>query len=923
MLEALKGSLLGRPGRPVRIGRYVLKRQLGRGGQGVVYVADDPKLDREVALKLLATESPDPREQERILREAQAMARLSHPNVVAVFEVGEHESKLFIAMEYVQGVTLAAWRGEERRTWQDILSKYLQAGRGLAAAHAVGLVHRDFKPGNALVGIDGRVRVLDFGLAIRRGEQVGTPPTEDPVSPASDAQARLTATGLTMGTPAYMSPEQIFGAPVDHRSDQFSLCVALWEALYGVRPFVGLSLAELRDRIKDGTMNAPNEAGVPTRLRAVLKRGLHAEPDARWPDVATMLAELEHVLSGGRHRSRAAGIVAGLAAGAGVFGLVVGEWQEQVRARALAGCEHAAALETARLWDDDRRARVRASLLGTGASHAKSTSDHVLGHLDAYADAWHAAHADACVAREVHASSMGDGSQRSAWCLEDRAMALSSLVEQLEHADDEVVARAVNAAASLARIAPCRDASELRRMPAPPEPAARQAVRDVRAQLYRARAMAATARYDDGLELARAARTSAASLERASLVAASSLVIGELLEDMGAYADAEAELADAYFTASHAHDLETAIGAANDLTHLVGVRLARHDDAMTWSRLGAVGLDELELPPDDRRRAAHASHLGLLHLVKGEHDTARQLLQRAVDLEEGALGPDHPRVAALLQNLAIAVSEDGDYDQAAALYGRAVTVGERALGPDHPQVGVYLGNLASVHLRTGDFAEAGRLSERALALQEAALDPWHPQLAIALANVGGAAMASGDLERAQALLGRAVAILERTLGPEHPDLGRMLGALANAKVYAADLEGAQVLQERSLAIVERALGPEHPDVAATLVDLAVVHFRMGDHERARLEAARAVAIVEAAHGPDHVSLGAMLALLASTYAARGDDAEALRLRRRAVDIFDAHEGVQHEEASTRLALAEALMAAESEPDPARAASPIR
>ena len=225
-----------------RIGRFVVEASIGEGGMGCVYRAFDPQLQRHVALKLLR--AADRNANARALREAQAMARLAHPHVIAVFDVGEHDGAIFFAMEMVDGMTLRDWIAEGPHPWREVLAKYRPAGEGLAAAHQAGLVHRDFKPANVLIGRDGRVQVTDFGLA--RGTAAISSdevPVAGTTHPSTDP--RLTQDGVVLGTPPYMAPEQSRGHDPDPRSDQYAFCVALYEALFGVRPFVADTRAQL------------------------------------------------------------------------------------------------------------------------------------------------------------------------------------------------------------------------------------------------------------------------------------------------------------------------------------------------------------------------------------------------------------------------------------------------------------------------------------------------------------------------------------------------------------------------------------------------------------------------------------------------------------------------------------------------------
>jgi serine/threonine protein kinase len=288
------------------LGRYVVLEPLGRGGMGVVYAAYDPALDRRVAVKLLRRASRDEKEQQRLLREGKVMARLSHANVVTVLDVGTIAERLFVAMELVDGQTLRAWC-RTPRSWRETVGMYLQAGRGLAAAHAAGIAHRDFKPDNVIVGRDGRARVLDFGLA----QDMATLPTVDLAAaasapaPATDDAARsvMTADGAIIGTPSYMSPEQLEGDAVDERADQFAFCASLWESLYGQLPFEGRDLLALLASVRSAKPRAAPGREVPSWIRAALERGLSEERDARFPSMNALLTALENDPSARRRRT--------------------------------------------------------------------------------------------------------------------------------------------------------------------------------------------------------------------------------------------------------------------------------------------------------------------------------------------------------------------------------------------------------------------------------------------------------------------------------------------------------------------------------------------------------------------------------------------------------------------------------------------
>jgi serine/threonine-protein kinase len=302
------------------VGRYVVVELIGAGAMGIVYLARDPELGRKVALKVLRTDrggSSASSGRTRMLREAQAMAQLSHPNVITIYDVGTVGDGVFLAMELVDGGTLRGWLRGSRHPWREVVAMCRRAAEGLAAAHAAGIVHRDFKPDNVLVGRDGRVRVTDFGLA-RSAGGVDLPETHP-----QELAASVTHTGTVLGTPAYMAPEQLAGSVTDARSDLFSFCVSFYEALYGERPFAGSTIFQLRQAIAKGAVVTPSTPAVPAWLRRLVVRGLRADPAERYPSVRALIDELDARLSRGRKRvaiTLLAGILSGAVAALAAFG---------------------------------------------------------------------------------------------------------------------------------------------------------------------------------------------------------------------------------------------------------------------------------------------------------------------------------------------------------------------------------------------------------------------------------------------------------------------------------------------------------------------------------------------------------------------------------------------------------------------------
>ena len=324
-MASMRQAMFGVTAPPVRIARFVLLEALGAGGMGIVYAAHDPHLDRRIALKVVKPDAARGRKDEaRLVREAQAMARLSHPNVVQIHEVGVWEERVYIAMELVPGRTLAAWLASGGHDWRAIVGAFIEAGRGLAAAHSVGIVHRDFKPENVLCGDDGRVRVTDFGLARGELETDRSAAEPDPADAVAGlAAASLTASGAVAGTPAYMAPELFLGQGATAASDQFSFCVALYHALHGLRPFAGGDRAALMAAVLAARRQEPERMRIPGQVHRALVRGLSTQSTERFPTMTALLAAIEPRRAGSAAGTAAASVLGALglaAAGIAVYG---------------------------------------------------------------------------------------------------------------------------------------------------------------------------------------------------------------------------------------------------------------------------------------------------------------------------------------------------------------------------------------------------------------------------------------------------------------------------------------------------------------------------------------------------------------------------------------------------------------------------
>jgi len=870
------------------VGRYVVLRRLGTGGMGVVYVAYDPELDRRVALKLVLPGRAGEDGRMRLLREAQALAKLSHPNVVAVHDVGTMGEQVWLAMELVRGQTLRAWF-EQRHHWRQVLAVMRRAARGLAAAHAAGLLHRDFKPDNVMVDERGRVRVMDFGLA--RAQPLETAPSAAEsmaeTSPSVDTLAlRVTQAGALVGTPLYMAPEQHLGRELTPAVDQFALCVSLWEGLYGERPFRGDTLEELLGAMLTGRVQEPAKSkAVPSWLRRVCERGLAVDPRQRFASIDALLAAL--VKARARARVRAGLVALGMVA---AIGLGAGASHRYGVAQATAACEtRGAEIEAA--WSPTRRQALHDALVATGVSYATTTADAVMPWLDRQATAWRHARVEACLDTEVRDTWDVELHDRAQWCLDERRLQLEALVDELTRADETVVAKAVPAAASLRSVAPCRDAKVLEALVAPPVELRGQ-LRAVQAEVARVDALDMAGRPLEGLERAREALVHAEALAWPSLVAVARSRVGLQLMRNGKYAEAEATLEDAYFAATEGVAPEVVFDSARMLVAVVGYDLTRHAEGRRWARHAEAARAGVH-DGDELRRASLLIHLALVQMSAAEHADAKAKLEEAVAIQERALGPDHLNVALSLVNLASVERALGHHQQAKALYSRTLWVFEESLGPHHPLVAKCLGNLGAIHQDAGAFEEAKALHERALAILERAQGSKHPDVALSLGNLAVAHEGSGDYAKARALLERALAIREATLGASHPSVATTLDHLANVHANMGDYAEAKALFERALSIREAALGPDHPSVAESLHNVAGVHAALGAYEDAKRLDERALAIGESALGPKHPTVARSLSSLAEVLEALGAYEDARALHERAIAIREESLGADH------------------------------
>ena len=885
------------------VGRYLVIERIGSGAMGVVYSAYDPELDRRVALKLLHPRraAADGRGHVRLQREAQAMARLHHGNVVTVYDVGAIEPSgrveasatalVFVAMELVEGTTLRRW-SQDLHAWREVVGLVVQAGRGLAAAHAAGLIHRDFKPENVLVDRDGRAVVTDFGLARDIDEPgssaSGTGDAEGEVPSASGWRSQLTRTGALVGTPSYMSPEQHRRAALDARADQFSFCVVLYEALYREHPFGNDSPQALIAALTRGEVSPP-PAGtrVPAWIRRILIRGLQLAPADRFADMNTLLAALidDPAMRSRRWLVLGGGALAIAGAAAGVQAL------RELPAVVIAPCTGASA-ELATVWTPARATAVHDALVAIATPYAREAADHVQTRLQGYAAEWIEGHTDACLAFEVRRDQSQQLFDRRMACLSRRRETLDLTAATLEHADAGVATRAVQTVATLPPISRCADAEALLAEVAPPEDAeTAAAVAEVARDLVEVDVLVSAGKNTLGGEHADTAIVLAERSGWAQAVADAKLARASLRERTGDPAGAAVDAAASYFSAVAVGDAALAAGAASLLVRTYGLRLADFEHAEQWIPHATAWVDRIGRGTEAEAKLHLA--VGWTRYRQGRFDEALAQFDARVAINEQLLGPGHYTLASDFLTIGSTLSELGRYDEAIAWQRRALTLLEDELGSDHPSIADALTNLGGTLTLVDQTAEALALLERGLAIRESLGEPDDPAIARLSNNIAG--LLAGEGRDAEALphFARARALLVAQLGEEHPDAATVIANEGASMVQSG--RGAQGIAalEQATAIRERTLGPDHVDVAESYYQLGHSLRTLGRLPEARRQLERAIDVLERAQGLEHPRLAEYLGEAARIAIAQGRFADATKQLERAIPLSERALGAEH------------------------------
>ncbi|MEP7125977.1 MAG: serine/threonine-protein kinase [Byssovorax sp.] len=853
------------------VGRYLLLEELGRGGMGIVFAAWDTDLGRRIALKLLLSPNADEARRVRLRREAQAMARLSHPNVVTVHDVGTHESGTFIAMELIDGSTLGAWL-KSKRTAPEVLRVLIAAGRGLAAAHAAGLVHRDFKPGNVLIARDGRVVVTDFGVArsdgsgpttsasnpahhdasatptTPRGPSAGSPegvPSPSPSgsgrrgrSPATGADATLdervtlddavTEDGEIIGTVGYMAPEQMKTQRADPRSDQFAFCVALYRALYGQMPFTADSILEYWGALEEEPAPPPDGA-APAWIWPLLKRGMSLRPEDRHPSMDALLDGLANDPSRARVRRLLAIAALGLVA------LAVAVYATKARADRRACVAEGETVST--IWSAAARDEVKLALAAAqqriGGRMPADAPDRAVAALDKFTASWRSTREQLCLeGLERGADASALTAPRTA-CLDNGREELAALVRELSVASDETGLGALRASIALQRPETCRSPPAGER-PLPRDPAARESALELRRAMSRSLALRLLGRPGEALtDVRRAvaiARLAADPRAEAAALVQQSRLDALIGDPQAAIDDAMAAIAAAERGGDDALAARGAAYISNQLTD----KMSRPRDAERW-----LAIAEAKLARVARDRDLEIDVLSSRALWLGSSTRLEESLpiyDRLSVLIEQLWGPVAEQGLTVLNNKALALASLGRYEEALALHRRAVAIGEDLFGPNELDLAVDHQNMAIVLIALSRFAEAEQEAQRSFDLRSV-LGPTSPRLCWPLSVQAGIAVYLNRPDRALELADRCLALAKPRPDAVSGIMGSLLMHRGEALLMSGRFAEAAVDCRASLSLLEPLSPAEASDEPLTCLGRATIALGHLDEGIGHLERA--------------------------------------------------------------------------------------
>lgn len=890
--------------RGASLGRYVVLDVLGQGGMGVVYKAYDPELDRQIAVKLVRVRGHRKRAaQRRLLREAQALAQLSHPNVISVFDVGTLGHDVFISMELVDGMDVREWLRGSTRERHEVMRIFLAAGKGLGAAHRAGLIHRDFKPDNIVLGSKGRPRIIDFGLArgtnsiedssdeLESGDSMTSSHSGRSGSGSYSGRSNhsgtsrnhlntpLTQAGLVMGTPAYMSPEQHRGEETDARTDQYSFCVSLYFALYGVRPYSGDNPEELKGNVLAAKMAPiPTTPKVPRWIRSILLRGLSVEPADRYPSMDALLADLGKDPAVLRNRILRGSAFAAVVAGA-AFWFGTGTQGEE-----SALCQDGPE-ELSGIWDPQVGIAMEVAFSSTGSSHASSTFALVNQRLNLYTEAWLGMYKSSCEATNVR----GDQSERlldlRTTCLKRHLSKMGALTQLLSQTkESRTVDRAVTAIASLPSIDTCADVRALSEaIPLPDDPLVLEAVQKTRQSIYKAEALTKSGDLKGALELSTEIVKNSSDIDYPAVRAEALWLLGVNQRRLRKPEKAEANLYQAALLAAEAHDDELAALIWLEILWVEGYSKGKFEDIVKLKALVEAVVVRSGSQP---RRGDLLNNFGAILRRKGKYKEGRASIEEAIGIWNNAYGSDSLQVAKAHNNLGNILNDVGDFLEARKHHEKVLSIRTRSLGDSHPFVATALNNLGNSYMEEGDFKVAKSYYKRSLVIAER-IDPNGGDTVMALNNLGNVNSELGDFETSLSLQKRALKIQEESKVPDDEGIGITLNNLGD--LYVQQKKYKLAVEQFNLAIARwmPTLGPDHAYIGYAKLGIANAFLGEKNYKEAQPHFARTLEIWSKAYGKTHNTVALVLEGLGRCAKGTGKASEAIEYFTKAMAIHEA------------------------------------
>ncbi|MEM6295700.1 MAG: serine/threonine-protein kinase [Myxococcota bacterium] len=853
--SAVRRALLGAQTEDITedaIGKYRVLERLGAGGMGAVFAAWDPELERRVALKVLTGGREASEEQTLIMREAKAAAQLSHPNVVTVFEVGVAQGRVFLAMEYIRGETLRAWAQTEPSA-SDRVAVLLAAGRGLAAAHEQGLVHRDFKPDNVLVDDKRQAKVVDFGLAHSTTEALEQTSAD---APAEETRGpTLTQTGPRSGTPDYMAPEQLRGRSADARTDQFAFAVTAWELLCGTRPF--------EDNVSVEAPRGRPVAGTPRGIMPALTKALSEDPAARFASMQALLDALDPAPRAARRNRWLLGGAAALSVGAVAWGSTAAA---PMTADVITPCTDLDA-QLDGVWDTPSRTAYAGAFTQADPDAGDTLWAEAEPTLDAYATAWVGASTEACLATRVRGEQSDETFTLRTRCLHRRLRAFTALTSRFADLDAAAASSVPSVAQRLPSLDACADPERLAALVPPPPDEAADTVEQLREELASLNASEQLGQYKRSADATPEVVNAAMAVDYRPLHAEAKQWEGLIFRRMGEFEKAQASLEQAELHAiasGHDHLLAEVLGLQ---ALVVGNNRSQPKEGLAIADRAQAVIERVGGDAD--LSALLAARRGVLHRDAGDLQQAKAAFEDAVSQIE-AINPQSVQLGDTLSNLATVTMQLGDLETAVDLQERALKQFETKHGENHPAVGSVVANRATVLRKLGRLDEASESFERAGKIFTASLGETHPNVIALRLNRANLELEREDYELATTLLADVPEQLQKALGEEHPWVGMAFSSRGRCWAERGDHDSARGDYARALAVLEKA-APKSVELGIAYCQHAASLSVLGEQAAARAGFARAYAMFETVLGDElegHPELESCRALQAEVASAQ-------------------------------------------------------